>query len=135
MRQRAPGKPGAPCERPRVAAGARRGAGAERPSGVHAGNEQPDPVPYGFDGYVRNGVDLSRGGADGVWRVQRSGELALSPRQDAMHAKKTSHFFFAILAPLRENCFFSSSYGRRSDRVPSILSARTMNLVGAGPTK
>src|ERR1019366_7921845 len=73
----APGEPGAANQRRRVASGARRGAGAERPSGVHAGNEQPDPVPYGFDGHVRNGVDLSRGGTDGVWRVQRSGELAV----------------------------------------------------------
>src|ERR1035441_5442670 len=28
-------------------------------------------------------------------------------RQGARHAKKTNHFFFAVFASLRENCFFS----------------------------
>src|SRR5450756_2353994 len=72
----AAGEPGTANKRWRLAPRARRGAGAERHSGVHAGDQQPDSVPYGFDGYVRNGLDRAWGGTDGVWRIQRLGELA-----------------------------------------------------------
>src|SRR5450759_3950227 len=60
----AAGEPGTANQRRRPAARARRGAGAERHSGVHAGDQQPDSVPYGFDGYVRNGLDRAWGGTD-----------------------------------------------------------------------
>src|ERR1019366_7795143 len=88
----AAGEPGTANQRRRPVARARRSAGAERHSGVHAGDQQPDFVPYGFDGYVRNGVARTRGGADGVWRIQRPGELGLS-EEDSPPAK--------LLLPIR----------------------------------
>src|ERR1035437_8431934 len=45
------GEPGTANQWRRLPARTRRGAGAERHAGVHAGNQQTDFVPYGPDGY------------------------------------------------------------------------------------
>ena len=50
---------------------------------------------------LRRVANRSLGGCEGF------SETTTDARQVARHAKKTSQFFFAVFAPLRENCFFS----------------------------